>query len=198
MATQSMLTLSLAVAEIDGADLAQRLGIGTGQPGQSLANVASRVSSFIAAGRTIHPVQLALAVDEITLSSGFGNKDVSVDVTVATHGSIAQDDVTIIGGVPFIWKTSATAATNQVTIGANAAAAATNLITTIGAYAPLSGFMTAVTGGSGIATVTITNPGFYGAFLANYDQSEGVTFSATSFNGVTTLTRSAAMVEFSE
>ncbi len=61
-----------------------------------------------------------------------------------TQASIVNDSTTIIGTVTLTWKTSGAAGENQLNIGANNNAAATNLANAINAHSALRGLVTAV------------------------------------------------------
>ncbi len=192
----SLLTLSLHVKGVSGVSLARRVGLTEG--GQNLATVAGRVSALIAAGRFPFPVQLALKADDVTVSSGFQNDNVAVVVTIATHASIADNDVSVIGGVRWTWKTTATTP-YQVAIGADAAAAAANLAAKINANTDIAGLFTAVDNLDNTVTVTALSPGVHGLVMHNSDHSGGVTFGAATFAGnLTAITNGGGFSRYSE
>lgn len=187
---KSVLTVSLSIPDEDGDALAERIGISQTTPDNH--RVFPALADLFRRGTTLKPVQCSLAVDEYTASGQFAGGPVTVVVTPGTHGSIADNDFTYIGGYKWIWKTSASAA-NEVTIGANQAAACTNLAakatTALGAAGALYGILTSATATATTVTFVFASPGALGEFMVNYDQSGGVTFDVTDLKPVTTRTR---------
>lgn len=93
---------------------------------------------------------------------------------------VANDTIVFGGAVTLTAKASA-ANENEFTIGANAAASATNLISVINAHSVLKGFILASSGGSGIVVMQLLQTGRIGSLIFVLDNLQNYTQTATSF-----------------
>lgn len=118
-----------------------------------------------------------------TLASGV-DPGTEPNLTLTFGGVGVANETFTIGAVTITMKASA-ANENECTIGASAAASATNMIAVINAHTKLRGLMAAVTGGSGIVSITTL---FGGRIATLLKSTTNITSGTLSNSGVFTTT----------
>lgn len=132
-----------------------------------------------------------VTVDDV--DSGTILADVAVTATI-TFANITAGETLVIGNVTLTWAVAA-ANENEVTIGANLAAATTNLTNAINAHSKLTGLITA-SGNTATGVVTITYPGAdrTAALIGLSETGDALVLSATSFTSGATLTSETSVL----
>lgn len=187
MASHSFLTMSLSVPGKSGKTLAHELGVTDSE--RANEGTFKRLAKLIVHVFLNNRAQLALRVDDAgTFSSGFLNDAVSETATV-TFASLANDEVTIVAGVPLTWKSSPTTE-DHIDLGSASTdtTAGDELAATINAHSKLVG-LAAATNAAGVVTIVVTGAGILSRNLVNHDISGGVVFSAANFAPTATFTR---------
>jgi hypothetical protein len=127
-----------------------------------------------------------LRIDSAEAGSTQGVLETATPTATLSYADIAATDSFFIGAVIFAWAASA-ANEDEITIGADLAAATTNFVNAINAHSKLRGIISA-TGNTATGIVTLT---FHGGprmagLIVLFSLDAGVTFSAGSFAGDTT------------
>jgi len=133
----------------------------------------------------------ALAVTCDSVDSGTVLADSAVTITI-TFANITAGETVVIGNVTLTWAVAA-ANENEVTIGADLAAATTNLTAAINAHSKLAGLVSA-SGVTATGVVTVTYPGAdrTAALIGVSETGDAVVVSASSFTSGATLTSEVA------
>lgn len=132
-----------------------------------------------------------VTVDDVT--SGTVLADVSVTATI-TFANITAGETLVIGNVTLTWAVAA-ANENEVTIGANLAAATANLTNAINAHSKLAGLITASGNtATGVVTITYAGAGREAALIGLSETGDALVLSATSFTSGATLTSETAVL----
>lgn len=115
-----------------------------------------------------------------------------------TFANITAGETIVIGNVTLTWAASA-ANQNEVTIGANLAAATTNLAAAINVHTSLAKLFVATGNTStGVVTVTFTGDPRLGALIGLSETGDAVAVSASSFASDTTKAASSNSYLFSD
>lgn len=132
-----------------------------------------------------------VTVDDVT--AGTVLADVSVTATI-TFANITAGETLVIGNVTLTWAASA-ANENEVTIGADLAAATTNLANAINAHSKLAGLITASGNtATGVVTITYAGAGREAALIGLAETGDALVLSATSFTSGATLSSETAVL----
>lgn len=98
-----------------------------------------------------------------TLAGGVDELDAPTATITITHDDVVEDDTVRVGAVTFTWKASPSGE-NEVDIGGDADADATNLAAKINAHSKLQGIVSA-SAASAVVTITYTGGGREAALL---------------------------------
>lgn len=166
--------------DLDAATVAAKLA----RAGTNWTNVRRDLSDYIDPIAGVRGGGIAYTVDDV--SSGTPLVDSSVAVTI-TFANITAGETLVIGTVTLAWAVAA-ANQNQVTIGANLAAATTNLAAAVNAHTSLQGIIRASGNtGTGVVTLTYTGAGREAALIGVSETGDAVTVSASSFASASTM-----------
>jgi len=167
--------------DLPAADVAQRLD---STRTVDFNRLKRELSDLVDPVATLRGAAYVVTVDDV--SAGTVLADASVTATIA-FGNITAGDILVIGNVTLTWAVAA-ANENEVTIGADLAAATTNLTAAINAHSKLNGVISA-TGVTGTGVVTITYPGAgrEAALIALAETGDALVLSATSFTSASTM-----------
>jgi hypothetical protein len=127
------------------------------------------------------PAKFSVRVDSSTTGSGNDPLERAAPTITITFANITAGETILIGAKTLTWAVAA-ANENEVTIGANLAAATTNLVAAINANSALRGLFvaTGVTA-TGVVTVTYTGDPRLGALIGLSETGDAVAVSATTF-----------------
>jgi hypothetical protein len=187
MAAKTVLNLSMVVDD-ESAHLARML---IEQPGPNARTVLSNLGKRITAYATgIKRSKFVLRIDETALVSEqelLESARPTITITFANITSLV--DSMTIGAVTLTWQTAPAASESFVAIGANLAAATTNLVNAINVHTKLVGLVEA-TGdtATGIVTLTFLGDPRMAHLIALSESGDAVAVSAASFAGDTTNT----------
>lgn len=171
--------------DLDAATVAAKLA----RAGTNWTNVRRDLSDYIDPVAGVRGGGIAYSVDDVT--SGTPLADSSVTATI-TFANVDAGETLVIGTVTLAWAVAA-ANENEVTIGADLAAATTNLTTAINAHSKLQGIIqaTGVTG-TGVVTMTYTGAGREAALIGVSETGDAVAVSASSFASASTMSAETA------
>lgn len=167
-------------------------------PIEFYATVATNVVTVTArragtAGNAIGVAKTFTTATAVTFTGSAlaGGVDPAAKPTMSlTFGDVGLANETFtIGSVTITMKASA-ANENECTIGASAAASATNMIAVINAHSKLRGLMSAATGGSGVVTITAAFGGRIATLLdCGTNITSGTLTNSGNFSTTATATR---------
>jgi hypothetical protein len=165
-----------------------------GTNGRELLRHLGRKFQALAGG--IRPVRVTCRVDSSTDAADdepLAQKSRTITITFA---NITADETVVIGGTTLTWKASADGE-DQVTIGANLAAATTNLTAKINDHSKLKGIFTASGNTStGVVTVTYTGDARLGYHIGLSETGDAVAVSGANFALDTTEAYASATVNY--
>jgi hypothetical protein len=166
---------SLAAATV--ADRLEAAGLDWGKVRRALSDYLDPIAG-------VQGAKIVYTLDDV--AAGTVLADVSVTATI-TFANITAGETLVIGNVTLTWAVAA-ANENQVTIGADLAAATTNLTAAINAHSKLAGVISA-TGvtATGVVTITYTGAGREAALIGLSETGDALALSAASFTSGATL-----------
>jgi hypothetical protein len=165
-----------------------------GTEGRSLLRHLGRKLSALAGG--IRPVIVACRVDSSTEGSTNDPLDRMTRTITITYANITADETVVIGGATLTWKDTA-ASESEVDIGANLAAATTNLTSKINNHSKLKGIFTASGNTStGVVTVTYCGDPRLGYHIGLSETGDAVAVSGANFALDTTEAYASASVRY--
>lgn len=156
------------------------------------AHMFQRLSS-LCAGAAVNGGRGLVRVDSATASGGDNPlQDVTVTATVGTES--ADDTIVIGGAVTLTWKVSASGE-NEVDIGGDSSASATNLAAKINAHSVL-GKMFVASADAEVCSITYPYAGREGALISIAETGSTVTLSGSSFASGATEASSGDSLKF--
>ena len=166
--------------DLDAATVAAKLA----RAGTNWTNVRRGLSDYIDPVAGVRGGGIAYSVDDVSSGTPLVDSTVNVEITFA---NITAGETLVIGTVTLTWAVAA-ANENEVTIGADLAAAATNLTAAINAHSKLQGIISA-TGNtsSGVVAMVYTGAGREAALIGVSETGDAVTVSASSFASASTM-----------
>lgn len=182
---QEMAVVSLILAIDDAPDNVARMLIAQPDPNPrpTLTNLGKLLTAC-AVG--VKRSKYILRIDGSTEGASQGVLEAANPTITITFANITADETIVLGGVTLTWKASA-ANENQVTIGANLAAATTNLVAAINVHTKLVGLVSASGNTStGVVTLTWLGDTRMAQHFLLAETGDAVVISATSFDGDTT------------
>ncbi|MCU0646673.1 MAG: hypothetical protein MUF00_01645 [Gemmatimonadaceae bacterium] len=175
----AILTIRYGTA-LDAATVAAELA----RAGTDWGKVRRALSDYLDPIAAVQGAKIVYSLDDVTAGTVLANVSVTATITFA---NITAGETLVIGNVTLTWAVAA-ANENQVTIGADLAAATTNLTAAINAHSKLQGIVraTGVTG-TGVVTITYTGAGREAALIGLSETGDALVLSATSFTSAATL-----------
>ena len=152
--------------------------------GTNWTNVRRGLSDYIDPVAGVRGGGIAYTIDDVSSGTPLVDSTVNVEITFA---NITAGETLVIGTVTLTWAVAA-ANENEVTIGADLAAATTNLTAAINAHSKLQGIISA-TGNtsSGVVAMVYTGAGREAALIGVSETGDAVTVSASSFASASTM-----------
>ncbi|MGA0312664.1 MAG: hypothetical protein ACO3N4_06290 [Ilumatobacteraceae bacterium] len=166
--------------DLDAATVAAKLA----RAGTNWTNVRRDLSDYIDPVAGVRGGGIAYTIDDVSSGTPLVDSTVNVEITFA---NITAGETLVIGTVTLTWAVAA-ANENEVTIGADLAAATTNLTAAINAHSKLQGIISA-TGNtsSGVVAMVYTGAGREAALIGVSETGDAVTVSASSFASASTM-----------
>lgn len=166
--------------DLDAATVAAKLA----RAGSNWTNVRRDLSDYIDPVAGVRGGGIAYTIDDVSSGTPLVDSTVNVEITFA---NITAGETLVIGTVTLTWAVAA-ANENEVTIGADLAAATTNLTAAINAHSKLQGIISA-TGNtsSGVVAMVYTGAGREAALIGVSETGDAVTVSASSFASASTM-----------
>lgn len=166
--------------DLDAATVAAKLA----RAGTNWTNVRRDLSDYIDPVAGVRGGGIAYTIDDVSSGTPLVDSTVNVEITFA---NIDAGETLVIGTVTLAWAVAA-ANEDQVTIGADLAAATTNLTAAINAHSKLQGIISA-TGNtsSGVVAMVYTGAGREAALIGVSETGDAVTVSASSFASASTM-----------
>jgi hypothetical protein len=178
----------------DPAEIARQATTRNGTNGRELLRHLGRKFQALAGG--IRPVRVSCRIDSSTDASTNEPLDQKSRTITITFANVDADETIVIGGTTLTWKASASGE-SEVDIGADLAAATTNLTAKINDHSKLKGIFTA-TGvtGTGVVTVTYTGDARLGYHIGLSETGDAVAVSGANFALDTTEVYASATVNY--
>jgi hypothetical protein len=183
MAAKTVLNLQLAVDD-DAEHLARML---IEQPGPNARTMLSNLGKRITAYATgIKRSKFRLHIDESTDGSSQSILESARITATLTFANITAGETIVLGAIPLTWAVAA-ANENEVTIGADLAAAKANLIAAINAHSKLEGlFFAKASAVAAEVYIYFLGGSRVGTVMPISETGDALALSATTFDGDTT------------
>jgi hypothetical protein len=189
----SVVNVSLAIND-DPTGVVRSIITEQGTSGRRLLTRLARLLVACAGG--IRPSIVSCRVDSSTDAGTNKPLDRMTRTITITYGNITADETIVLGGTMLTWKASASGE-GEVTIGANIAAATTNLVAKLNDHSKLKGIFTATGNTStGVVTVTYCGDPRLGYHLLLSETGDAVVCSGTNFALDTTEVYASASVRY--
>jgi hypothetical protein len=189
----SVIKVQLAIDD-DPTSVAREIVTEQGINGRQLLKKLSKKFAAMAAG--VRPSIVTCRVDSSTDAGDNEPLDQKTRTITITFANITADETVVIGGTTLTWKASASGE-DQVDIGANLAAATTNLTSKINNHSKLKGIFTASGDtATGVVTVTYTGDARLGYHIGLSETGDAVAVSGTNFALDTTEVYASATVRY--